>query len=151
MVIHSVYLACLTSTAAELTKKFEATFFVTSYLEAWNERNASSVKEHLRPNGRYIDEVFQQQISREALFEELIDYFQSDHYFYEATGDILTNGKTIAFQYCAQPMGPDSQKTICTVLSSLHCAVARLWRFETTTRRALACHAASDVKTQPDI
>ena len=90
-------------------KKVEATSFVTSYLEARNERNASPVREHLGPNGRYIDEVFQQQISREALFEDLIDYFQSDHYFCEDTGDILTNGKTIAFQYCAQPMAPDSQ------------------------------------------
>ena len=93
-------------------KKVEATSFVTSYLEAWNERDASSVTEHLCPNGRYIDEVFQQQISREALFEELVDYFQSDHFFYEVTGDILTNGKTIAFQYCAKPMAPDSQTTI---------------------------------------
>ena len=45
------------------------------------------------------------------MFEELIDHFQSDHYFYEVTGDILTNGKTIAFQYYAQPMAPDSLKT----------------------------------------
>tara|TARA_B000000609_G_C24115240_1_gene316343 strand:- start:4 stop:777 length:774 start_codon:yes stop_codon:yes gene_type:complete len=93
-------------------KKVEANSFVTSYLEAWNERDASSVTEHLCPNGRYIDEVFQQQISREALFEELVDYFQSDHFFYEVTGDILTNGKTIAFQYCAKPMAPDSKTTI---------------------------------------
>jgi AraC-like DNA-binding protein len=93
-------------------KNVEANSFVTSYLEAWNERDASSVTEHLCPNGRYIDEVFQQQIGREALFEELVDYFQSDHYFYEVTGDILTNGKTIAFQYCAKPMAPDSQTTI---------------------------------------
>ena len=93
-------------------KKVEATSFVTSYLEAWNEQDASSVTGHLCPNGHYIDEVFQQQISREALFEELVDYFQSDNYFYEVTGDILTNGKTIAFQYYARPMAPDSPKTI---------------------------------------
>ena len=93
-------------------KKVEATSFVTSYIEAWNEQDASSVTEHLCPNGHYIDEVFQQQISREALFEELVDYFQSDHYFYEVTGDILTNGKTIAFQYCAKPMAPDSRTAI---------------------------------------
>ena len=111
-VIHSVWLVRSTSTLAKLMKKVEANSFVTSYLEAWNERDASSVTEHLCPNGRYIDEVFQQQISREALFEELVDYFQSDHFFYEVTGDILTNGKTIAFQYCAKPMAPDSKTTI---------------------------------------
>ena len=112
VVIHSVCLARLTSTAADFMKKVEATSFVTSYLEAWNERDAGSVTEHLCPNGHYIDEVFQQQISKEALFEELVDYFQSDHFFYEVTGDILTNGKTIAFQYCAKPMAPDSKTTI---------------------------------------
>ena len=93
-------------------KKVEANSFVTSYLEAWNERDASSVTEHLCPNGRYIDEVSQLQIGREALFDELVDYFQSDHYFYEVTGDILTNGKTIAFQYCAKPMAPDNWTAI---------------------------------------
>ena len=93
-------------------KKVEATSFVTSYLEAWNERDASSVTEHLCPNGHYIDEVLQQQISKEALVTELLDYLQSSHYFYEVTGDILINGKTIAFQYCAKPMAPDSQTTI---------------------------------------
>ena len=112
LVIHSIYSARLTSIAAEVMKKVEATSFVTSYLEAWNEQDANSVTEHLCPNGHYIDEVFQQQISREALFEELVDYFQSDHYFYEVTGDILTNGKTIAFQYCAKPMAPDSRTAI---------------------------------------
>lgn len=96
------------SAVANLMKKVEANSFVTSYLEAWNERDANSVTEHLCPNGKYIDEVLQQQISREALFEELVDYFQSDHYFYEVTGDILTNGKTIAFQYCAKPMAPEN-------------------------------------------
>ena len=93
-------------------KKAEAASFVASYVEAWNEQDASSVTEHLCPNGKYIDEVFQQQISREALFEELVDYFQSDHYFYEVTGDILTNGKTIAFQYCAKPMAPDNRTAV---------------------------------------
>lgn len=93
-------------------KKVDATSFVTSYLEAWNDRDAGSITEHLCPNGHYIDEVFQQQISREALFEELVDYFQSDHFFYKVIGDILTNGKTIAFQYCAKPMAPDSQTTV---------------------------------------
>ena len=56
--------------------------------------------------------MFQQQISREASFEELVDYFQSDHYFYQVTGDILTNGKTIAFQYSAKPMAADSRTAI---------------------------------------
>jgi AraC-like DNA-binding protein len=93
-------------------KKVEANSFVTSYLEAWNARDASSVTEHLCPNGRYIDEVSQLQIGREALFDELVDYFQSDHYFYEVTGDILTNGTTIAFQYCAKPMAPDNRTPI---------------------------------------
>ena len=63
LVIHSVYSARLTSIAAEVMKKVEATSFVTSYLEAWNEQDANSVTEHLCPNGHYIDEVFQQQIS----------------------------------------------------------------------------------------
>lgn len=53
--------------------------------------------------------MFQQQISRQALFVELVDYFHSDHYYYEVTGDILTNGKTTAFQCCAKPMATDSR------------------------------------------
>ena len=93
-------------------KEIEVNSFVESYLEAWNEKDANSVAEHLCSNGQYIDEVFQQAISKEALFEELVDYFQSDQYFYEVTGDILTNGKAIAFQYCAKPMAPDSKTTI---------------------------------------
>lgn len=59
-------------------KEIEVNLFVESYLEAWNEKDANSVAEHMCSNGHYIDEVFQQAISKEALFEELVDYFQSD-------------------------------------------------------------------------
>ena len=88
--------------------------------------------------------MFQQQISREALFEELVDYFQSDHYFYEVTGDILTNGKTIAFQYCAA-MEPDIRTAIWHGAEFITLRGNSALEFATTTRRALACHAASEV------
>ena len=54
-------------------KEIEVNSFVESYVEAWNEKDANSVAEHLCSNGHYIDEVFQQAISKEALFEELVD------------------------------------------------------------------------------
>ena len=90
----------------------EATLFVDSYLGAWNERDAGSVTGHLCANGHYIDETFQEEMTRETLFDELVDYFRSGHYVYEVVGDVLSNGSTIAFQYCAKPMAPDSQTTI---------------------------------------
>jgi AraC-like DNA-binding protein len=93
-------------------KKCTATSFVASYLEAWNEQDAGSVTEHLCSNGHYIDEVLQEAMNKKTLFEELVEYFQSDHSFYEVTGDILSNGKTIAFQYCAKPMAPDSRAEV---------------------------------------
>ena len=46
------------------------------------------------------------------MFEKLVDYFQSDHYFYKVTGDILTDRKAIAFKYCAKPMAPDIRTAI---------------------------------------
>ena len=84
--------------------KTEAISFVASYLDAWNERNAGSVTDHLCSDGHYIDEVLHEEMTRETLFEALLDYFQSDHYFYEVMGDILCSGTTIAFQYCAKPL-----------------------------------------------
>ena len=82
----------------------EATLFVDSYLGAWNERDAGSVTGHLCANGHYIDETFQEEMTRETLFDELVDYFRSGHYVYEVIGDVLSNGSTIAFQYCAKSL-----------------------------------------------
>ena len=69
-------------------KKCTATSFVASYLEAWNEQDAGSVTEHLCSNGRYIDEVLQEAMNKKTLFEELVEYFQSDHSFYEVTSSL---------------------------------------------------------------
>ena len=91
--------------------KTEAISFVASYLDAWNERNAGSVTDHLCSDGHYIDEVLHEEMTRETLFEALLDYFQSDHYFYEVMGDILCSGTTIAFQYCAKPLEPGKQSS----------------------------------------
>lgn len=92
-------------------RKTEAVSFVASYLDAWNERNAGSVTDHLCSDGHYIDEVSHEDMTRETLFEALLDYFHSEHYFYEVTGDILCSGTTIAFQYCAKPLEPGKQSS----------------------------------------
>lgn len=82
--------------------------FVRSYVEAWNNHDAPAVAQHLCAEGRYVDVPNQQQLAGDTLIEHLNDYFSNDHYRYEVIGDVLSNGKTIAFQYRVVPIDPTS-------------------------------------------
>jgi AraC-like DNA-binding protein len=80
--------------------------FVDSYIEAWNKQDAPAIAEHLGSDGRYVDVPGEQQLTGETLIEHLVDYFSNDCYRYEVVGDVLSNGKTIAFQYRVISLDP---------------------------------------------
>ena len=82
--------------------------FVRSYLDAWNRHDAESVAEHLCDDGLYCDVPRQERLGGEALVAHLIDYFSNGDYRYELIGDVLTDHRTIAFQYRVVPLDPRS-------------------------------------------
>ncbi|MEM1187396.1 MAG: helix-turn-helix domain-containing protein [Pseudomonadota bacterium] len=82
--------------------------FVESYLSAWNAQDASGVAGHLSTDGKYFDGASQEHLAGEALVEHLVEYFSNDEYRYEIVGDVLTNEKTVAFQYRVVPRDPSS-------------------------------------------
>jgi len=82
--------------------------FVQSYMDAWNNHDAPAVAGHFCSDGRYVDVPSQQHLTGETLIDHLIDYFSNDHYRYEVIGDVLSNGRTIAFQYRVVPLDPSS-------------------------------------------
>lgn len=73
--------------------------FVTSYIDAWNRHDATAVVEHLCRDGCYCDVPLQRELGGEALVGYLEHYFGHEHYHYELIGDVLVNGRTMAFQY----------------------------------------------------
>ncbi|MEL7047216.1 MAG: nuclear transport factor 2 family protein, partial [Pseudomonadota bacterium] len=83
--------------------------FVESYLNAWNAQDATGVAGHLGTDGKYVDGASQEHLTGEALVEHLVDYFSSDEYRYEIVGDVLSNEKTVAFQYRVVPRDPSSK------------------------------------------
>ncbi len=78
--------------------------FVESYLDAWNNQDAPAVLGHLCPDGSYVDVPAQQKLTGESLVDHLVEYFSTEDYRYEIIGDVLSNGKTIAFQYRVVPI-----------------------------------------------
>ena len=82
--------------------------FVESYLDAWNNHDATGVVGHMVSDGTYLDGPSQQQLTGEAFIKHLIEYFSNDHYRYELIGEVLANNSTIAFQYRAVPTDPNS-------------------------------------------
>lgn len=80
--------------------------FVSSYFDAWNQRDAGGVAEHLSQNGCYFDIPVQQQLTRDDLIAHLKDFFTQDKNRYSLVGDILTGKNSIAFQYRASPLDP---------------------------------------------
>ncbi len=87
-----------------------ATDFVHSYFDAWNHSDAEGVAEHLAKNGTYCDIPYHQQLSRDELVADLVDFFASEQRRYELTGEVLSSSSTIAFQYkmsSANPKVPD--------------------------------------------
>lgn len=83
--------------------------FVDSYFEAWNQRDARLVAEHLAQDGVYCDTAHNQNHSRKELLTWLVDFFASNKHRYELFGDILTGRNSIAFQYVVS--APDSGET----------------------------------------
>ena len=77
--------------------------FVASYLDAWNERDADAVADHLANGGTYCDIPAQRQLSGSELIAHLKDYFAHDHCQYKLVGEILVGENSIAFQYQACP------------------------------------------------
>jgi AraC-like DNA-binding protein len=77
--------------------------FVKSYLNAWNNQDATGVVEHLRSDGQYIDVPSQQNLTGEELVVHLVEYFSNEEYRYELVGEVLCNKDTVAFQYRVVP------------------------------------------------
>jgi AraC-like DNA-binding protein len=82
--------------------------FVTSYFDAWNQRDPAGVAQHLAQGGTYYDIPAQAQLGRDDLVEYLTDYFRHASNRYELVGEVLTGERTIAFQYRACPAGEDA-------------------------------------------
>lgn len=82
--------------------------FVKSYLDAWNNQDATGVVEHLSSDGSYVDVPEQQNLSGEDLVTHLVEYFSNDEYRYELVGKVLCNEDTVAFQYQVVPRDPRS-------------------------------------------
>ena len=80
-----------------------ATEFVHSYIDAWNHCDAKGVAEHLVTNGTYYDIPTHSQFSKNELVSNLIDFFASGDHHYQLCNEILSNDRTIAFQYKMTP------------------------------------------------
>lgn len=76
-----------------------ATEFVASYIETWNQHDASGLASHLTEHGIYCDVPLQTQTNREQLIANLDEFFIDDPYYYHLFGEVLTGETTIAFQY----------------------------------------------------
>jgi AraC-like DNA-binding protein len=81
----------------------EATEFVASYIDAWNELDSLAVANHLAKNGTYLDMPVHQHLSGPQLIDYLDETFELEAYFYEQIGEVLSAKRTIAFQYKALP------------------------------------------------
>ena len=81
-----------------------ASQFVASYIDAWNHSDPEGVADHLADDGLYCDVPENAQRSHDELIIVLRDFFSNYPHHYELIGDILTNKKTIAFQYRMCPL-----------------------------------------------
>ncbi len=82
--------------------------FVSSYFEAWNQRDAGGVAGHLSQDGSYFDVPVQQQLTRDDFIIHLKEFFARDRNRYQLVGEICTGENSIAFQYRAVPLDDDS-------------------------------------------
>jgi AraC-like DNA-binding protein len=85
--------------------------FVSSYIEAWNNRDSQAIANHLADGGTYFDSPAHQHISRDQLVSHLEAQFEQDSHIYELVGEVLMGESTIAFQYKATPRSTDSSHT----------------------------------------
>jgi|TARA_B110000902_G_scaffold266018_1_gene352187 AraC-like DNA-binding protein len=81
-----------------------ANAFIQSYFDAWNHSDAKGVAEHLSQNGTYFDIPTNEQHTGEDLVDTLTSFFASERNHYKLIGDVLSNEKTLAFEYKALPM-----------------------------------------------
>jgi AraC-like DNA-binding protein len=81
-----------------------ATEFVESYFDAWNHSDAKGVADHLIQNGTYCDIPTNEQHSGEDLVVILTNFFASERNHYQLIGEVLSNEKTLAFEYKASPV-----------------------------------------------
>ena len=82
--------------------------FVSRYMSAWNRRDASALLALMCPEVRYVDEAWDEALTRDELAEELADYFDSYEYHFELRGNVFCNGNQLAFRYfgkLTQPSG----------------------------------------------
>lgn len=87
-----------------------ATEFVDSYFNAWNQRDAARIADHLAADGIYRDIPENQQRSQVELITSLSDFFSRYRHRYELIGEIVTGTDTIAFQYRMWPSDGNGQK-----------------------------------------
>jgi len=81
----------------------QAAQFVESYFDAWNQRDARAVAEHLVKNGMYSDIPANSQYSREDLIANLVGFFSLKQHSYQLIGEVLSSETSIAFQYKMTP------------------------------------------------
>ncbi|HEU4693848.1 MAG TPA: nuclear transport factor 2 family protein, partial [Vicinamibacterales bacterium] len=77
----------------------QATSFVRSYFDAWNQMDPQRVVRHMASDAVYWDSVEGVHYSREELLVALIEFFNRYRQHHELIGDILINQDTIAYQY----------------------------------------------------
>jgi len=77
--------------------------FVASYFEAWNQRDAVAVANHLAENGTYLDIPIHQEMTRDELIAHLEDVFAAETHRYELVGEVCSGANTLSFQYKAIP------------------------------------------------
>lgn len=73
--------------------------YVESYFDAWNHHDPHGVAEHLTDDGVYRDVPENVQRSQQDLIDDLDRFFSCFHHRYELIGDVLSDGRTVAFQY----------------------------------------------------
>ncbi len=93
-------------------EKIRAIAFVSSYMEAWNLGDADGLLALMSPEVRYVDEAWQEEMTRDELAEELADYFASYQYHYELSGEVFCHGDSCAFQYCGKLTRPCGEELV---------------------------------------
>lgn len=83
----------------------QASQFVESYFDAWNQHDPQGVADHFSQDGIYRDVPANVQRSHDELVTSLYEFFSQYHHRYELTSDVLSNGNSVAFQYRIIPTG----------------------------------------------
>lgn len=77
----------------------QASQFVKSYFDAWNQHDPQGVAGHFAADGIYRDVPENVQSSPDELAASLDKFFGQNHHRYELISDVLSNGNSVAFQY----------------------------------------------------